>query len=299
MKKLKTLIILLLILLQYACSNNGTSLDQENYTKDYQEWQQSRLERLKSENGYLNLAGLFWLKEGENTFGSDASNRLKFPNGFPPYGGMIVLQDSVTLLVADTSAGITVNGEVVADLLLADDNQQEPTLMEQGPFRWFVIRRGEQYGIRLRNLEHPRLSQLDHIPAFPLNRKWVIEADYIPYDSSRLVEVPTVIEAYTETYKVSGELQFRVKGKKYSLIPFVAGNGLFLIIGDATNGMETYGAGRFLYIPEVEGSRVTIDFNRAYNPPCAFSPYATCPLPPMENILDLRIEAGEMAVHFE
>ena len=127
----------------------------------------------------------------------------------------------------------------------------------------------------------------------------MIEATFIPYDSARTITIPTAIKGFSEEYKAPGELRFKKDGSTHTLIPFASGKGYFLIVGDATNGIDTYGAGRFMYTDQVKGNKVILDFNRAYNPPCAFSPYATCPLPPLENILDLAIIAGEKGVHLE
>ncbi len=182
---------------------------------------------------------------------------------------------------------------------LRHDQQKNTTILSYEAFRWFIIKRGDKFGIRLRDLNHPRIKALDHIPAYPLSEEWVIEAEYIAFDSIRTIEVPTAINGFSEFYKAPGELRFKKDGSTHSLIPFVSGKGYFIIVGDATNGIDTYGAGRFMYTEEIEGNKVILDFNRATNPPCAFSPFATCPLPPLENILDLPITAGEKSVHLE
>ncbi len=258
--------------------------DSEAFKADHAAWQKQRIDRLKTETGWLNLAGLFWLEEGVNTFGSDESNKLRFPEHFPAFGGEIILADSM----------ISLNGSE-----LRHDQQKETTLIANESFRWFIIKRGENYAVRLRNLEHPRIEELNHIPSYPLSEEWVIEAEFVAYDSARTIEVPTAIPNYNEPYKVPGELRFKKNGKTHTLLPFASGKGYFLIVGDATNGIDTYGAGRFMYTDQIDGNRVILNFNRATNPPCAFSPFATCPLPPLENILDLEIEAGEKGVHLE
>ncbi|MFC2089303.1 DUF1684 domain-containing protein [Bacteroidota bacterium] len=300
MKASINLFLLLAIILLSSCTQKAPIIeDWDAYISAHEEWQLNRLERLKSERGWMNLAGLYWLEEGENTFGSDPSNDIVFPEKFPSFGGRIILQDSLTALLPDSHSGITVEGESVSHTVLMDDQQKYTTTMEQGSFRWFIIKRGTKYGIRLRDLEHPRLAELDHIPAYPFSQEWVIRAKFIPYDSVKTIEVPTVIEDFYEYYKVPGEVHFKVNGKKQTLLPFASGKGFFFIVGDATNGLETYGAGRFLYVPEVKEDSLIIDFNKAYNPPCAFSPFATCPLPPLDNILDIEISAGEKGVHLE
>lgn len=291
---------LLVLLLAIGCNPRSPVISNwPSYIADHESWQEQRLARLKSERGWLNLAGLFWLEEGANTFGSDSVNNLLFPAHFPPNGGTLTLQDSTLLLEVAEQVDILADGEPVKNITVRHDQQPGTTIMELGSFRWYVIQRGEQYGIRLRDLEHPRLEALEEIPSYPFSKKWVVKATFHPYDSVRKIEVPTVIDNFSEWYDVPGELRFRVNGKMQTLLPFRSGDGFFLIVGDATNGLETYGAGRFLYCGDVQDGKVTIDFNRAYNPPCAFSPFATCPLPPMQNILDIEIDAGERAVHLE
>lgn len=293
-------LFMLISIITISCSQNSPLIeDFATYSKDHADWQTKRIERLKAENGWLNLAGLFWLEEGENTFGSDESNNIIFPESFPDFGGKIILEDSTVSIKVSKGIEITVDGKTIEDLELRHDQQKNTSLMEFENFRWFIIKRGEKYAIRLRDLQHPRIEELDHIPSYPLSEDWVIEAELVPFDSAITVEVPTVIPGFSEFYKVPGELRFRKNKKTYSLLPFASGKGYFLIVGDATNGIDTYGAGRFMYSDQVEGNKVILDFNRAYNPPCAFSPYATCPLPPLENILDLEITAGEKGVHLE
>ena len=298
----KTILFSLAILLVLSACKKAQPVDEDwdAYISDYESWQHQRLERLKTENGWLNLAGLFWLKQGENTIGSDSTNDIVFPAGFAPFGGKIILKDTLTFLELEAGVEILADSIPAPSMELKHDQQPGTTLMQYGSFRWFIIKRGTKYGIRLRDLEHPRIKSLDHIPAYPFKKEYVVEASYVPYDSARTIEVPTVIEGFNEYYKVPGELQFKINGKKQVLLPFTSRNGYFLIVGDATNGAETYGAGRFLYIEsEKDGEHVIIDFNRLYNPPCAFSPYATCPIPPLENILDIKIEAGEKGIHLE
>ena len=292
--------LIFLLIITSSCTKKAPLIaDWDAYINAYEDWQGSRLERLKSERGWLNLAGLYWIHEGENTFGSDSSNALIFPKNFPPYAGRILLNDSIVILEADPETRISVNDSVVTKMELQNDTQTDPTVMEHGSFRWFIIKRGEKYGIRLRDLENPRLKELEHIPSYSFSKDYVVMADFVPYDTVRMLEVPTVIENFYESYAVPGELRFKLKGRSQKLLPFTSGKGFFLIVGDQTNGLETYGAGRFLYTDSISGNKVLLDFNRAYNPPCAFSPFATCPIPPLENILDIKIEAGEKAVHLK
>lgn len=296
----KVILPLVAVMILASCKQEEPVIaDWDAYLADYEEWQENRIERLKSERGWLNLAGLFWLEVGENTFGSDSSNTTKFPAPFPTFGGTMALTDSVATLSVHPDVEILADGKPVSEMTLRNDAQDSTTIMELDRFKWYIIKRGDRYGIRLRDLEHPRIAQLDHIPSYPFSKDWVVKAELVPFDSVRTIEVPTVIPGFNEYYKAPGELHFTINGKKHSLVPFQSGNGYFLIVGDETNGMQTYGAGRFMYTTMVDGNQVILDFNKAYNPPCAFSPFATCPLPPLENMLELEVEAGEKAVHME
>jgi uncharacterized protein (DUF1684 family) len=271
--------------------------DLNAYTRSVEAWQEERLERLKGKSGWLNLAGLFWLEEGENRFGSDPSNDIVFPEKADAFCGSLILEHGkVTLKVA---AGVRIlHGDtLVTKTVLMDDHSGNTTLLQQGDLAWYIIKRSEKYGIRLRDYAHPRIRELDHIPAYPVNPDYVVEATLEPFDQPRTMTVATPVEGFTESYQCPGILHFRLRGSKQELYPFTSGKDYFLVFADETTGLETYGAGRFMYATPDSTGRIILDFNRAYNPPCAFSPFATCPMPPGENFLSVAVKAGEQAVH--
>jgi uncharacterized protein (DUF1684 family) len=273
--------------------------DEAAYLKDTRAWQQQRLERLKDKNGWLSLAGLFWLEEGSNRFGSDPDNDIQFTDKAAPFCGTLELdRGEVTLRVAE-GVEIYSGDSLVSQMKLVDDHLPNTTRLQQGDLAWYIVKRGERYGIRLRDYKNPRINELDHIPSYPVQTSYVVEATLVPFDEPRIMTVATPIDGYTEDYECPGILHFRIKGKKLTLHPFNSGTGYFLVIADETTGLETYGAGRFMYAAPDSAGRVILDFNRAYNPPCAFSPYATCPMPPKENFLPVAIEAGEKTVHLQ
>jgi uncharacterized protein (DUF1684 family) len=174
-----------------------------------------------------------------------------------------------------------------------------PTIMETGALAWFIIKREKKLGIRLRDYDTPRLSQLDSIPSYPILMKWRIIADFVPFDTIRKIDVTTVTGGI-ESNDCPGKLIFKVDKEECTILPFREGEVFFIIFADKTNGKDTYGTGRFLYVNRPDAkNKVILDFNKAYNPPCAFSPFATCPMPPRENILNVEITAGEMGVHLE
>jgi uncharacterized protein (DUF1684 family) len=265
--------------------------------KSIQEWKAQRIERLKSKTGWVNLAGLLWLEEGVNSFGSDSSNRVVLPQKAAPFCGTLTLTGGRVTLEASEESGITSDGQKVTSLELKDDASGKPTLIEQGDLAWFIIKRGDRYAIRLRDYRHPNLEKLDSIPSYPVQTSYVVEATLRPFDEPRTMEVATPVPGFTEEYQCPGELHFRLDGKDLILLPFGEGKDYFLVFADETTGIETYGAGRFMYAAADSTGRIILDFNRAYNPPCAFTPYATCPMPPRENFLPIAVEAGEKNVH--
>ena len=278
-----------------ACNQQGDSKD-DAYLREYQNWKEKRLARLKSEHGWLNLAGLFWLEEGINTIGSDPSNHIIFPEKAPPRLGKYLLQNGQVRFTAEPGAGILLEGKPVQELEIRTDKTGKPTLLETGSLAWFIIERGDQFGIRLRDYEHPAIDRLTHIETFPADPGWILEAAFEPYEEPQELLIPTIIGT-VEKNMCPGVLRFQVNGTEQHLYPVSAGKRLFVIFADETSALETYGGGRFLYLDNPDRKdRVTIDFNKAFNPPCAFTEYATCPLPPRENFLTVRIEAGEKSV---
>ena len=159
--------------------------------------------------------------------------------------------------------------------------------------RWFSV------GLSYQDLssgDDPAIDALDSIPSYPINPAFVVQAILLPFDEVKTITVNTPFEGYTQDYDCPGELHFKIKGKELKLFPFISGDGYFLIIADETSGIETYGAGRFMYASPDSTGRVILDFNKAYNPPCALTAFAACPMPPLENYLVVKIEAGEKLV---
>lgn len=295
--KINNFFILLLLLICGSCHRNSIPTpDKKTYFNEIETWRAGRLERLKSREGWLNLAGLYWLKEGMNTIGSDTSNTIVFPSKAPAFIGTIELRgDSVYL--RSVSEPVSIDSLPAVDKKLKDDASGKPDVMMLKSMAWHIIKRETQYGIRLRDYTSPMIDSLSSIPYFEINENLRIVAEFRPYGQPEKQMVPTVIGVDEETL-IPGELEFRIRGKKLILYPAQAEDGFFIVFGDQTNGNETYAAGRFLYTSAPDAkNRVIIDFNKSYNPPCAFTPYATCPLPLRRNILPVRIEAGEKAVH--
>ncbi len=259
---------------------------------EYAIWHQQRIESLKGEEGWLNLAGLFWLKEGENTFGSDESNMIVFPNKAPKKLGILTLKAGKVSLKTHQGAEIQLQDAETSPEYVFENGKT--TTMQHGSLRWFIIKRGPKYGIRLRDLEHPAVANFKGIERFSVNENWKIKASFEKPATPRTIAITDVLGLVSQQ-PLLGHAVFTISGKTYRLAATNGGDGkLFIIFKDQTTGHETYGAGRFLYADRpAETGEVILDFNKAINPPCAFSPYATCPLPPAENTLPIRVEAGE------
>ncbi|KPL22398.1 MAG: hypothetical protein AMS23_07960 [Bacteroides sp. SM1_62] len=278
-----------------ACNQNGDSSN-DAYLKEINKWKEKRLERLKSENGWLNLAGLFWLEEGINTIGSDSSNSIIFPDKAPPRLGKYILENRQVRFIPEPGTEVLLQGKSIEEIEIKTDKTGKPTLLETGTLAWFIIERGDQFGIRLRDYEHPAINKLKHIESYPADPAWKIEARLEEFEEPMELLIPTVIGT-VEKNMCPGTLRFNVNGVPQVFYPVAAGRRLFVIFADETSGLETYGGGRFLYLEKPDKQAVvTLDFNKAFNPPCAFTEYATCPLPPRENFLTVRIEAGEKGV---
>jgi uncharacterized protein (DUF1684 family) len=282
------------LLLAFAAPPDpGTAFRQEEDA-----WRAQRLARLESETGWLSLVGLHWLKEGENRFGSSKSNAVVLPEGTTQAtAGSFFLEKGRVRVHADPVAGLAIDGAPVVDRALRSDADGEPDLLRLGRLQMFVIKRGDRFAIRVKDPKSPALTGFRGVEYFPADSRYRVVAAFTKYDPPKDVGVPTILGT-VETMKAPGKVTFTIGGKQVSLEPVLESpdaKELFFIFKDATSGSGTYPAGRYLYTPLPENGKVVLNFNRAYNPPCAFTPYATCPFPTKENVLPVRIEAGEKA----
>ena len=298
MKSKAPLIILLsAFILVFGCNRSTPVIeDTEAYFSSVEQWQKDRLEKLKSKDGWLNLAGIYWLKEGEQTIGSHPSNDHVFPERAPAFLGTLTLEDALAHIRFHEEVDAYYKNQKAEALELRPHTTGQPSYITHGDFAWYNMKRHQSLAIRLRDFENPAIADLDHIPSYPINPDYVVEAELIPFDSARTITVPTPFQDYTQDYQCPGELEFKLLGQKLKLLPFISGEGFFIIISDETSAQETYGGGRFMYTYPDSTGRIILDFNKAYNPPCAITPYAACPMPPRENHLPLRIEAGEKTI---
>ncbi len=274
---------------------SGAELAQERQNVEL--WKARRLASLTSETGWLTLTGLFWLKPGDNTFGRAKSNALRLDNpALARKAGSFVVEGKRVRFVARKGAGVTHDGMPVTNIDLASDMTSEPTLLQSGSLTFYLIERVGQLGIRVRDSENPHRKNFQGLNYFPVEDGWVVDARFEAYEPHRKIPIGNIV-GMQEDMDAPGALVFTHGGKEYRLDAVLedpADKELFILFADGTSGKETYGAGRFMYVPRPVDGVVRLNFNKAYNPPCAFNDFATCPLPPSQNRLSaVRIEAGE------
>lgn len=292
----KTIISLITPFIIFSIFSCSDPIPQDpEHVKEIDDWHAKRIENLKKETGWLNLVGLFWLEDGKNKIGSDKSMDIIFPEGkADDYIGTIIKSGEYLTFITNPASENFSESKRVKTIALQSDNEENTTYLTHKTLKWHIIKRGDRYGIRLKDLEAELLTTFKGIERYPVSLDWKIEAETIPYDTPKQIIIPSIIGT-KDTVLVENYIQFVFNGNAYKLDPQTSGNRFFIIFADETNGKETYGAGRFLYVdgPDSSSNKFTLDFNKAYNPPCAFTEYATCPLPPKDNYLKLEIEAGE------
>jgi len=258
-------------------------------------WQQQRREALLGPDGFVNLAGLYWLTRPVSTFGSASDNDLRFPQPAAAHLGEFRLTKAGVVMAPAPQAAVLLDGRAVGEIAMADDTSEHPATITSGSLAWTVIKRDGRFAVRLRDYEHPRLQSFPALQYFPIDPGWAVEATLQRYAEARETAVDTVIEGLGWNPESPGVVVFEKDGARYRLEAYAAGQRLFFVFGDRTNGKETYPAGRFLYaaMPGADG-RTVLDFNRAYSPPCAFNDFATCPIASPRNRLPLAVTAGEL-----
>jgi uncharacterized protein (DUF1684 family) len=266
------------------------------YISEVEQWHQKRIKSLKSRTGWLSLAGLYWLKEGENSFGAADDNTIRFPaQRIPDYIGTFILDEDRIQVKINENVDVFHEGIKVQKIEMKPDVSGKPTILSLDSLSWYIIKRGERYGVRLRDSDNPNIKNFTGIERFEIDTLWRIPAKMDWYNPLKKIEVPDVLGMINESPS-PGALVFEIEGEQYRLDPIGEANDkpLFLIFADLTNNDETYGAGRFLSVAAPDSNDKTfIDFNKAYNPPCTFTRFATCPLPPKQNVLPVRVTAGE------
>jgi len=266
------------------------------YVAEVEQWRVKREERLKADGGWLTVSGLFWLKDGANTFGSAPGNDIVLPASAPPRAGVIDFSGGkATVRVEPGVRVLSGDKPVTAMELRADTASGGPDVLVLGPLSLQVIERGGRYGIRLKDNQSPRRREFAGLTWYPVSEAHRVVARFVPHGAPRTIPIANVL-GQEDQLPSPGYVVFTIGGKELRLDPILEqadAKELFFIFKDPTAGRDTYPAGRYLYTALPKDGAVTLDFNKAYSPPCAFTAYATCPLPPPQNRLAVRIEAGE------
>lgn len=288
---MRALTVLLLVFPMAAAA-----ADAESHEQDVMAWRQDRVERLKEPDGWLSLVGLHWLLDGLNRVGTAPDNDIVLDRG-PDHVGSVIREGAEVRFCPHPEADVRVDGNKTDECvtMTSDAAGDEPTTVTFGSTLFYLIDREGHLGLRVKDSRADTRLDFAGIDYFPIDAAWRIKARFEPFDEQRAIEVPDVT-GIVQGLPSPGRLVFERNGETFALdaVRYEGDDEFFLIFADRTNGKTTYGAGRYLYtpLPDDDGI-VQIDFNKAYNPPCVFTPYATCPLPPPQNRLDLAVTAGE------
>jgi len=293
-------------LLLLACESTPppTLSSPEEHRAEIERWEARRVEGLEEPDSWLTVVGLFWLAPGENAIGSDEGMAVVLPGeGVPGFLGTLTLRGQGSFEF-EYAPGVRAEAAAVNAVPSPDsgtplsfrvDSPEGGPVFRWGTLSWFVIERYGEYAVRLRDSAAPALRDFHGLETFPVGTDWRILGHFDRYDPPREIATPNVLDV-PSTSLSPGAVVFEVDGEEYRLD--VTGDAdassYFIVFGDETNGEETYAGGRFLSVAApTAGDWIVIDFNRAYNPPCVFTAYATCPVPPEQNDLPIRVEAGE------
>jgi uncharacterized protein len=284
-------VILMLAFAAAGAAASSPATPDAEYVLSFEKWKAGQVDDLKE--NWLPLAGLYWLKPGVNTFGSAADNAVVFPKG-PSHAGRFERADKNVAMTLLPESRATIAGKPFSVSEMVPDISGNPTVVEMGSLRFYVIVRGGRVGIRLKDLQSPAVASFKGLKFYPLDLNYRVTARWDPSDGKRTVDVPNVLGDVTPV-PVAGTVVFTINGQQQRLTALGGdpAKGLSFVFNDLTAKTDTYPGGRFLDTGPVVSGRVVLDFNRAYNPPCAVTPYATCPLAPKENRLTVAIPAGE------
>ncbi len=263
------------------------------YKKEIQAWDNKRIESLKAEDGWLNLTGLLWLNEGKNNIRAEGGKLIYSGNAIKNPPAFLERKGNTVRLVVTRPLNIKVNGLPATDVIVFHPDSANTPRISYGSQRWTIIKREDKIGVRMRDLKSPLLSTFKRIERFPADTAWRVTATLETGSGPEKIAIRNVL-GQTSELKSPGKLVFSINNKTCTLVALEEGEELFVIFADATNADNTYPSGRFVYAnkPGPDGKTI-LDFNKAFNPPCAFTNYATCPLPPKQNRLPVAVTAGE------
>ena len=268
------------------------------HEKAVEAWRKERLTRLTEEFGWLTLVGLHWLKEGDNHIGSKDGSAVHLPPSVPADVGALTVEGDVLTFTAAKGVTVTHESQPITKVdLLRDTQDKGPTKLQVGTVRFYVIERGGKLGVRVKDSQSAVRTGFKGLNYFPVDTGWRKTARFEPHTEPKTLTIQNVLGDVEEEVS-PGSVVFMVEGKEYRLdVTGDPESKMFIVFKDTTANTETYGAGRFIYTGPVQDGKVELDFNQAYNPPCAFTAFSTCPLPPKQNRLPVRVEAGEKKYH--
>ncbi len=266
-----------------------------SYSADIEKFRQAREAVLKTDTGWLTIAGLFFLTKPQTSFGSDKANDIVLPAGAPARAGTFVLRDGKVAVTAAPGVSFALNGETVTTASLKSDATGSPDRIGLQDLTLWVHKSGDRLSIRLRDKNNPLRKEFTGLKWYPVNEAYIVDGEFVPYDTPRKLQIPNILGDIDEMVS-PGLATVSIGGRQFKMMAISDPdheNELWFIFRDLTSGTETDAAARFLYTPMPVDGKLALDFNRAQNPPCAYNAFATCPLPPKENRLSVRIEAGE------
>ena len=270
--------------------------DAGGYARDTEAWRQAREQSLKAEGSWLTVIGLTWLTQGRNSFGAAAGSAVVLPaHASPPVAGWFTVAGGHVTVEVAPGVAVTRAGKPVTRAALRDDTDGDPDVLSLGDVTLQIISRGGKLAVRVKDLRSAARAAFKGLRWYPVNPAYRVKARFIPHPTPRTLRVDSIIGIPDDMIS-PGTVEFELGGKTLRLDPVIepGETRLFFIFRDATAGHGTYGAGRFLHADPPRDGQVVLDFNRAYTPPCGFTAYATCPLPPAQNRLPVAIEAGEL-----
>ena len=270
---------------------------QTSYEESIRSWRAKQEAELKSESGWLTVVGLFWLKQGLNSIGANPSSDIVLPAGSAPDRvGTVKFHDGRAVLYLEKGVTVVHGGVPVTELEMVSDATKNPVAVTLGELTILVIKRGERYGMRVKHKNSKQRREFTGLSWFPIRESYRVNAEFAAYGKPRSIPIANVL-GDTNMMLSPGFVTFTIGGRKQRLEPVLEDEKLLFIFRDPTSGKSTYPAGRFLYTEKPKDGKVILDFNQAVNPPCAFTSFATCPLPPRQNRLLVSIEAGALDYH--
>jgi uncharacterized protein len=261
----------------------------DRYAGEVQQWRAEHQRKLAAEDGWLTVVGLDWLKDGDNRVGANPSSEVPLPPGSAPQRvATISLRAGKAVLHPSPGVALTLNGKPATETTLREDDD----ILAINRLKFYLIRRGDKAGVRLKDNDSETRKHFQGLSWYPVDPAWRIQAKYTAWDKPHSLVFHNTI-GQEESEPSPGYVTFQKDGREFRLEPTLDDGELFFVLRDQTSGKTTYGASRFLYAEQPKNGVVTLDFNKAENPPCAFTAYATCPLPPAQNRLALAVNAGE------